>query len=500
MISHISPISFTLNLTPEGKGAFIMVLHEGSKVERHSLYKELNNEDKNYLLHFASKLPLAHRAHAILLPSGKRVVVIGLSAKKDFHIRKSILAIRQAVQIAKREKLESIVLTAEDYAPSGELTSIELLERIAEQCELANYEFDLYKEKTKDNKPLYIKNIEIVYKDKSKRALEALKSGQVIGEAMNGARSLANTPGGDMTPVKLAEAAEKIGKQFGVKVKVLDEHRIEKLKMGGVIGVSKGSIEKPRFIVMEYMNGGKNQKPIVLVGKGVTFDSGGLSLKPSKSMYEDPMFMDMTGGAVVINVIAALARLKTKKNVVAIVPAVENMVSGSSYRPGDLLKTMSGKTIEVANTDAEGRVILSDALTYAQKFYSPKLVIDVATLTGAADVAVGPRFSAILSPDHSLAEKFRALSEKNGDNVWPLPLWEEYEEDIKAPFGDLSNVGRGRAGGVITAAAFLWQFIKETPWVHLDIASRMVTTEGDFLARGSTGAGTSLLIHFLRKS
>jgi len=501
MLSHIDPIKFSLNTAPGKEGALMVGLHDGQKIERHSLCKNLDQEDKSYLTHFAANLPLKNRSHAILLPGGRRVIILGLPPKKDFHVRKSLVAIRQIIQLARRERLESIIVAAEDYAPLSGWSGNELLERIAEQAELANFEYNLYKEKPKekDDAPVFVKKIDIISRTKGKRAEEAIKTGQIIGEAINSARSLANTPGGEMTPRKLAAAAERIGELSGVKVKVLDDQEIKKLGMGGVIGVSQGSSERPRFIILEYMKGGRKEKPTVLVGKGVTFDSGGLSLKPSKYMYDPCMHMDMTGGAVVMNVVGAMARLKMKKNVVALIPAVENMPSGSSYRPGDLLKTMSGKTIEVANTDAEGRVILSDALTYAQKFYSPKLVIDVATLTGAADVAVGPRFSAVLSPDHALAEKLRVLSEKIGDNVWPLPLWEEYEADIKAPFGDVLNVGKGNAGGVITAAAFLWQFIKETPWAHLDIASRMTAGEDDFLAKGSTGAGTSLLLHFLRK-
>ena len=499
MVSHINPIKFSLSKASGEQGALVIGLHSGDKIERHSSYKGLDKSDQAYLSNFSQKLSLDGKVHVILLPGGRRMIIVGLPSKKTFHQRKSILSIRQAVQIAKKENIDSLVIYAEDYKPKNGWTANELLESIAEQIELANFEFNIYKEKPEAG-VTFIKNIEVISKDTGKRAEEALFTGQIVGEAMNGARSLANTPGGEMTPEKLAQNALQIGEKYGVKVKILEEKEIKELGMGGVIGVSKGSVEKPRFIVMEYMKGGRTQKPVVLVGKGVTFDSGGLNLKPGNSMYDTSMHMDMTGGAVVINTIAALARLKIKKNFVALVPAVENMPSGSSFRPGDILKSMSGKTIEVGNTDAEGRIILADALTYAQKFYKPRLVLDVATLTGAADVALGPRFSAVLSPDHNLSEKLRVMSEKIGDHVWPLPLWEEYEADIKATFGDLSNIGgRLRAGGVMSAAAFLWQFIKEVPWVHLDIASRMLVTDSDNLAKGSTGAGTSLLVHFLRK-
>jgi leucyl aminopeptidase len=276
--------------------------------------------------------------------------------------------------------------------------------------------------------------------------------------------------------------------------------------MGGIIGVARGSSERPRFIVAEYLAGRKKERPIVLVGKGVTFDTGGLNLKPEQGMGE--MHMDMSGGAAVIHIISALARLKIKKNIVGLVPAVENMPSGSSYHPGDMLKTMSGKTIEVLNTDAEGRIILADALAYAQKFYSPRLVIDIATLTGAAISALGQRASAIFTNTPRLENILRETSEQTGDFVWPLPLWEEYEEEIKGTFGDVANIGKTRNGGAITAAVFLWQFIKEapnhsdkkpTPWVHLDIAPRMTTIDGEYLSKGAAGASINLLTQFLSK-
>ena len=266
--------------------------------------------------------------------------------------------------------------------------------------------------------------------------------------------------------------------------------------MGGILGVSKGSDERPRFIVMEYLKGPKNQKPIVLVGKGVTFDTGGLNLKPEQAIYE--MHMDMSGGSAVIHTIRAAARLKLKKNIVGLVPAVENMPSGSSYHPGDVLRTMSGKTIEVLNTDAEGRIILADALTYAKK-YEPALVVDIATLTGAAMAALGQRWTGLFTSDKKLEERFRKLGNETGDAVWPLPLTADYEEEIKGTFGDWANIGKTKYGGAITAAVFLWQWAKGYPWVHLDIAPRMTTIEGEYLAKGAAGAPVRLLVRLLEE-
>jgi leucyl aminopeptidase len=275
------------------------------------------------------------------------------------------------------------------------------------------------------------------------------------------------------------------------------------LGMGGVLGVGQGSDSPPRFIILEYMNGAKNEKPIILIGKGVTFDSGGLNLKPSDGIYE--MHMDMSGGAAVIHTLIAAARLKLKKNIIALVPAVENMPSGNSYRPADVLRTINGKTIEVLNTDAEGRVILADALEYAKQ-YKPALVVDVATLTGAAIVALGLFYTGLFTPDKTLEEKFRKLGEETWDPVWPLPLGAEYEDGIRGIFGDWANSGKkGQGGGATTGAMFLYQFTKdkkgkqEYPWVHLDIAPRMTATDSEFLAKGAAGASLRLLVRMLEE-
>lgn len=299
-----------------------------------------------------------------------------------------------------------------------------------------------------------------------------------------------------MTPKLLAEAAKNAAKGTKVNVKILGKKEMEVLKMGGVLGVAQGSEHEPQFIIMEYKMGGK-EAPTVLVGKGVTFDTGGLNLKSSDHIYE--MHMDMSGGAAVIHTIILAAKLGLKKNIIALVPAVENMPSGSSYRPGDILKSMSGKTIEVMDTDAEGRIILADALTYAEK-YNPKLVVDVATLTGAAMVALGERASALFTKDERLEKTFRELGEESGEYVWPLPLWEEYEDDIRGTFGDWANLGKTRYGGSITAATFLAQFAGKYPWVHLDIAPRMTSIEGEYLAKGAAGAPIRLLIKLLERN
>ena len=474
----------------------VFVLYEGTVVEKHPFFRQLAEGDRRYLTTFQAKFPLKDgHTHILVLPSGERAVLMGVSQRQKFTHRKALLTARKIVAVVRRERIKNPAVHFEDFmaARSG-MNARESAEVLATQFEMANFEFVVYKTVPSEGW-FFVENL-FVYASKNIPAItDGLKRGKVIGEEINGTRILSNTPGGDMTPQKLAEAAMKAGKESGFSVKVLGEEEIKKLGMGGVLGVSKGSVERPRFIVMEYLKGKKSEKPVVLVGKGVTFDTGGLNLKPENGIYE--MHMDMTGGAAVIHIMAALARLKEKKNIIGLVPAVENMPSGSSYHPGDMLKTMSGKTIEVLNTDAEGRIILADGLEYAKK-YNPRLVIDVATLTGAAMSALGQRASAIFTTSPKLETKLREVGEKTGDFVWPLPLWEEYEEEVKGTFGDVANLGKTRYGGAITGAVFLWQFIKGYPWVHIDIAPRMTSIEGEFLAKGSAGPSVNLLVHFLR--
>lgn len=410
--------------------------------------------------------------------TGKELV-LGIGKKSEMSARRWILVARQVIALAKQYKLKEISINAKDFDLDGE--------QLAVNFEMANYEFDTYKTQKENS------FVETIFLENANQ--KEMERGQIIGEEVNACRSLANTPPGLMTPSLLAEQAKIAAEGTKVNVKILDRDDMKILKMGAILGVAQGSSEEPKFIVAEYFGDKKSEKPIVLVGKGVTFDSGGLNLKPSPYIYE--MHMDMSGGAAVIHAVIVAAKLGLKRNIVALVPAVENMPSGSSYRPGDVLTSMSGKTIEVLNTDAEGRVILADALTYAQQ-YKPKLVIDVATLTGAAEVALGQRASAIFSKDEKLIARVRELGEQSGDYVWPLPLWDEYEEDIKGTFGDWANVGKkDRAGGAIMGAMFLYQFIKDHPWLHIDMAPRMTSIEGEYLAKGAAGAPMRLLVKLL---
>ncbi len=425
-------------------------------------------------------------------------VAIG-GAKEDVTRRALVLLARKVISSAKAHSATALLVPLSEFSfRRARLSERELAELLAVQFELANFEFIKYKTPPEEGWKM-ITDVAVMGRV-SKDTERGIWRGQVIAAEVNACRTLANTPGGDMTPALLAQEARNAVKDLPVDVTVLDKAKMEQLGMGGVLGVSRGSVEPPQFIIMKY-EGSRRQteRPVVLVGKGVTFDTGGLNLKPSEAIYE--MHMDMSGGAAVIHAVALAARLGVRRNVIGLVPAVENMPSGTSYRPGDLLRSLSGKTIEVLNTDAEGRIILADAITYAKR-YNPAFVVDVATLTGAAMAALGQRCSAIFTEDQKLERNLKRFGEESGDYVWPLPLWDEYEEEIKGTFGDIANVGKTRYGGAITAAKFLHVFAKELecPWAHIDIAPRMTSIEGEYLAKGATGVPVRLLLKVLENT
>ena len=425
------------------------------------------------------------------------VKTLYLKCDEKMTLRKFFLLIRKMIMMAKGVKAEKVAFNFSDFKFDFMGISLnELAEIIGTQLDFANYEFNEYKTKTKEGFP-EVKEIFIL--GATKEIEKNILRGDVIAKEVNKTRSLSNTPGGDMTPRILAQKAKEAMKGLPVKVTILGEKEMKKENMLAILSVGRGSDEESKFIIMEYWGVDKKNKPTVLVGKGVTFDTGGINLKPSSSLLG--MNMDMSGGASVIHTIALVAKMKLKKNIIGLIPSVENMPSGKSYRPGDVIRSMSNKTIEILNTDAEGRVILADALTYAQK-YKPEVVIDIATLTGAACVALGERASAIFTEDDELSKSFEKVSEKTGDYVWRLPLWEEYENEIKGSLGDWTNIHNkdSRYGGAIYAASFLHQFIKGTRWLHIDIAPRMVSIFGENLATGALGTPVRALFKFIEES
>ena len=330
----------------------------------------------------------------------------------------------------------------------------------------------------------------VASKAEAQAAEAGLTVAAAIGEGVALARELANRPGNHCTPTMLANEARKMARAQGLKIEVLDRKRIEALGMGSFLSVAQGSDEAPRFIVMHYQGAAKTAKPLVLVGKGITFDSGGISLKPGGEM--DEMKFDMGGAASVVGAMRAVSQLKPAINVIGVIVACENMPSGKALKPGDVVTSMSGQTIEVLNTDAEGRLVLCDALTYVERF-KPAAVVDIATLTGACVVALGGVRSGLFSPDDALAGELAAAGEAALDGCWRMPIDAEYDEGLMSNFADVANIA-GRAGGAITAAAFLKRFAGAYRWAHLDIAG---TAWKSGTAKGATGRPVGLLTHWL---
>ncbi len=421
-----------------------------------------------------------------------QLLLVGLGKQKEFTIERLRRAAATAVLAAKN-------LGVKQYATN--LQSVELNKTLEEKiCAvtqatiLATYQFIEYKTVDK-NKIKFIDIFEIAQEDNTKEAENALKKSKIITQAVCLARDMVNHPACVMTPQKIAEIAKTLPKQ--VKVTIHDKKTLEKMGMNAILAVNKGSVIEPKLIILEYSAG--KGKPIALVGKGVTFDSGGLDIKTADGM--ETMKTDMAGAATVLATIKAAAELDLRVNLVGVLPCTENMPGANAYKPGDVIKTLNGKTIEVLNTDAEGRVILADALCYAEKF-SPSHIIDLATLTGACVIALGNNVGGIMGQDFELIQDLIESGDNCGEKIWELPLLEEFKEAIKSDIADIRNISTlGRAAGAITGATFLSNFVEKTPWAHLDIAGPAFCTEDqEYLRKGATGFGVRLLIDFLSRT
>lgn len=365
---------------------------------------------------------------------------------------------------------------------------------LAEGIEMGLYSFDMYRTKQEDKQP-DIK--EIVLVSDAKGFSDAVEEGSIVGQAVNRARDLANMAPNDLTPQIFVDAAKGLFKDTAVTVEVIDKKKAKTLGMHAFLGVAQGSVEEPFMLVLNYRPL-KNKKPIALVGKGVTFDSGGISIKPSAKMSE--MKGDMSGAAAVLATMYAVSELNPKKNIMAVMALTENMPSGIAQRPGDVVRAMNGKTIEIINTDAEGRLVLADALCYAVS-EGVSEIADIATLTGACSVALGDIASAILGNNQALIDRFIALSEASGERLWQLPLYDEYKDYMKSECADLANASENRLGGTIYGAKFLEEFVDKTPWVHLDVASMMhYATASGYRVKGMSGVGVRNLIAYCLES
>jgi len=423
----------------------------------------------------------------------KRLLLVGLGDRGVMAAEK----FRRAAAIAAKQAKQLNSSTVAMMVPDAVGKSADAIRSLCEGALLALYSFDKYKKKDPEDKGQKIESIVFCSARGGTKtsARKAITEAQILSNATNAARDLSNAPANEIYPETLADTVKELGQRSGFSVTVLDETEIKDLGMGGVIGVSQGSIRPPRFLILEYGKS-KARKPLVLVGKGVTFDSGGISIKPSAGMGE--MKMDMAGAAAVIGTFVAAADLKLPVHIVGLIPAVENMPSGSSLRPGDVLRHYSGLTSEVDNTDAEGRLILADALSYAETF-KPVAIIDLATLTGACVVALGHHAAGMMGNDATIMDLLREAGERTYERVWELPLFEEYEKQIKSDIADVKNVG-GRWAGAITAGLFLRKFVGKHKWVHLDIAGTAMQEEADFyIPKGGSGFGVRLLTELLRK-
>jgi leucyl aminopeptidase len=441
----------------------------------------------------------------VLYPRGNipaaRVMVVGLGAQEQFTLQ----GVREAAAVAAKKARELGVKSFSSIvhgAGAGGFSLEAAAQAVVEGTILGLYRYQELKNKPPDRPDP--EQFTLVQHDESQvPSLEAgAQTGQIVAEAACLARDLTNRPANYATPTDLADAAMEIAGQFDtMRCQILDEEDAAELEMGAFLGVAQGSDEPATFIIMEHNPGRDDLDTVVLVGKGITFDSGGISLKPGENM--DRMRGDMGGGAAVLGTMLALGQLELPLHVVGLVPATENMPSARAYKPGDVLQAMNGKTIEVLSTDAEGRLILADALAYAARF-EPKAVVDLATLTGACVIALGRgRAAGLFTSDSSLSARLLAASEASGERIWPMPLYDDYLDALESLTADLSNTG-GRFGGVGTSAIFLKQFAEGYPWAHLDIAGMSFEERPGgpkrppLLQKGGTGFGVRLLVQFLR--
>jgi leucyl aminopeptidase len=430
--------------------------------------------------------------HTLGKMEAERVVVLGLGKQEKFTLDSIRAAMAEASKFLRKLGVKQVA-TIVHGAGIGGMEAEKAAQALTEGSILGLYTFR--KHITKEPEYREIEELLIVEQDGSKHAAleQGVKRGRILAEATNCARDMINEPANYMTPSDMAEVARNVASKYGLECSVLEREEMKNLGMGAVLGVSQGSRQPPKFIIISYRGDDSSKSTLGLIGKGLTFDSGGISIKPSESM--DEMKGDMAGGATVIAAMRAIAEFKAKINVTGLVPATENLPGGAALKPGDVLKAMNGKTIEVVNTDAEGRLILADALCYARKLGLSPLV-DVATLTGACHVALGDVCTGAFGNNQETIARVIKAGEESGEKIWQLPMFDEYKEQNKSDVADIKNSG-GRWGGAITAAQFLAEFSQDTPWTHLDIAGTSFSSkERAYTLKGATGVAVRTLVNF----
>ena len=429
---------------------------------------------------------LLHRVPGL---AAERVLLVGLGEQKEFGPATFRDAVRSAANVLKELGAKDAAWFIAEAKVPGQALAWNVRHTVLGVRE-AFYRFDQLKTQKKAPEPaLASVTIALTGAPAAPQAQRALKEAVATADGVDLARTLGNLPANICTPSYLAEEARKLARQFKLGVEVLERRDMEKLGMGALLAVTSGSQQPPKLIVLRYRGAAKGRKPLVLVGKGITFDSGGISLKPAAEM--DEMKYDMSGAGSVLGTLRALAGMKAPVNAIGVIPACENMPGGAAIKPGDVVTTLSGQTVEILNTDAEGRLILCDALAYAERL-APDAVLDIATLTGACVIALGHVATGLFANEQRLADELRAAGDDAWDRVWQMPLWEDYQEQLRSNFADMANVG-GRPAGCITAACYLARFTGGLRWAHLDIAGTAWKAGRE---KGSTGRPVPLLVRF----
>jgi len=470
---------------------FVLLL-EGRKLPKLNLPKAISNRIERTIK--AAKFQGRNGENASDLGKAPtQLTLIGLGRKDQMTDRVVRAAIHQIGRSSHQNRNRSVAVIFPYQFPG--LDDAETSRHIADLLAHADYRFDKYITADPEQKSIAIKGDVVAPASlDQKTARDLTREARIIADAVRTVRDLGNGPGNEITPQRLAERAQEVAREAGFSCKVFDKKQIEKMNMGGLLAVNKGSVLEPRFVVMEWAPE-KAKKTVALVGKGITFDSGGISIKPSDRMEE--MKFDMCGAGAVIGIMQAAANLKVPHRVIGIFATTENLPDGNAYKPGDIIRTMSGKTVEIVNTDAEGRMILSDALHYASTL-KPDHIIDFATLTGACVVALGSEASGLFTSDESLAESLTAAASRTGERLWRLPEWDDYKDLIRSEGADVKNSG-GRWGGAITAAVFLKEFVSCPSWAHIDIAgTAWAESRTPRDRKGATGVGVRATVEFLR--
>jgi leucyl aminopeptidase len=464
------------------------------------LAKDLASAKKDKL--FSGKFNETYSTYVSSL-AFKKVLIVGLGKKKDLTLERVRRILGKVTNLVKGKKLNGFSTNIAEVCSSTGYLNEEFLGRaVAESLTLTNYAFVKYLSKERKEKKKLLTAVSLQWTKSQTKFGKGLKIGKIIGESSNFVRDLVNEPANVVNSIFLEKVARKIvASSSKLKIKVLNQQEMKKLGMGSLLGVNEGSQNPPKLIIIEYKGASNNNKPTALIGKGITFDSGGYNIKPTR--YIEDMKTDMAGSAAVLGTMKIVASLNIKKNLLGVMAICENMISSKAQRPGDIVKAYNGKTIEIGNTDAEGRLVLADALSYIEEKYQPEVMIDLATLTGACVVALGYYAAAIVGKDQKLISTLQEAGEMSGDRVWPLPFYEEYHDAMDGDISDLNNIsqkGKGYEGGSITAGVFLSKFVnlEKTRWAHLDIAgSAYWSIKGDYLQKGATGSGVRVLSYYL---